>query len=300
MSFNIKSIKEEFKRKGIFYTPPELAELIKSYAKQTPKNVYDPTCGDGGLLAVFDDDIVKYGQEINADQLEVAKERLVNFNGYCGDTLKDPYFLDMKFDCIVANPPFSIEWEPKIDVRFEDSPTIPTKGKADYAFLLHIIYYLSNDGIAVTLNFPGIAYRGNREQQIRKWIVEQNYIDRVVHIPGDTFVDTKISTILIVFKKNKTTTDIIFEDKEKQKEVVVSKMEIAKNDYNLSVSNYIADEIVTQYVDPVELQQKAREQMYSRLKKDIEFDLAVCEFENFDKAIYLNNLISIIESYKEK
>ena len=106
MSYNIKSIKQEFKKKGIFYTPPELAELMMSYVSRSPKNVYDPTCGDGGLLAVFDDNVPKYGQEINSEQLDVANERLVNFIGYCGDTLKDPHFKNVKFDCIVANPPF--------------------------------------------------------------------------------------------------------------------------------------------------------------------------------------------------
>ena len=109
VAYNLKSIKEEFKSKGIFYTPPELAELLKSYVNFTPNEIYDPTCGDGALLNVFGDDVVKYGQEINLEQLQVAKERLKNFNGYCGDTLKDPAFKDKKFDCILANPPFSIK-----------------------------------------------------------------------------------------------------------------------------------------------------------------------------------------------
>ena len=182
-NYNIKSIKEEFKAKGIFYTTNELALLIKSFVNIDIDEVYDPTCGDGSLLSVFDDNIKKYGQEINDHQLEVAENRLTNFTGYCGDTLKDPAFIDKKFKCIVANPPFSIAWEQPIfngiftDDRFRLVPALPPKSKADYAFILHILHFLETDGIAVVLNFPGILYRGNSEGQIRKWIVEQNYIE---------------------------------------------------------------------------------------------------------------------------
>ena len=166
-NYHIKSIKEEFKSKGIFYTTNELALLIKSFVDIEIDEVYDPTCGDGALLSVFDDSVKKYGQEINEHQIEVAEKRLVNFTGYCGDTLKDPAFKDKKFKCIVANPPFSIKWEPPIlngiftDDRFKFIPALPPKSKADYAFILHILHYLDSDGIAVVLNFPGILYRGN-------------------------------------------------------------------------------------------------------------------------------------------
>ena len=96
-SYNIKSIKEEFKAKGIFYTTNELALLIKSFVDIDINEVYDPTCGDGSLLSVFDDNVKKYGQEINDHQLKVAENRLTNFIGYCGDTLKEPAFIDKKF-----------------------------------------------------------------------------------------------------------------------------------------------------------------------------------------------------------
>ena len=109
--YNLKSIKKEFKAKGIFYTTNEVALLMKSFIDIEVNEVYDPTCGDGSLLSVFDDDVKKYGQEINNHQLEEAKNRLNNFCGYCGDTLKDPAFNYKKFECIVANPPFSIAWE---------------------------------------------------------------------------------------------------------------------------------------------------------------------------------------------
>lgn len=208
-NYNIKSIKEEFKAKGIFYTTNELALLIKSFIDIETNEVYDPTCGDGSLLSVFEDNVKKYGQEINDHQIEVAKNRLINFVGYCGDTLKDPAFNDKKFKCIVANPPFSISWEHPVlngiftDDRFRLIPALPPKSKADYAFILHILHYLANDGIAVVLNFPGILYRGNSEGKIRKWIVEQNYIDKVIRIPGKTFIDTTIETALIVLERIK-------------------------------------------------------------------------------------------------
>ena len=297
-SYNIKSIREDFKSKGIFYTPPELAELLKSYINFKPKTVYDPTCGDGGLLCVFEDDVKKYGQEINGLQFEVAKERLVNFTGYCGDTLKDPAFMGMKFDCIMANPPFSIKWEPVRDERFGNCPELPPPSKADYAFLLHILHYLSDNGVAITLNFPGILYRGNKEGKIRQWLIENNYIERVVNIPPDTFVDTKIATALIIFKKNKTTTDIVFEDRQLNKERIVTLEEIIQNNYNLSVSCYIQEEKPKIIVDPIELQNKTREQIYKNLKLNIAVDMMVCEFENLDKNVFLDNLIKIVEEFR--
>lgn len=298
MAYNIKSIKQDFKNKGIFYTPPELAEMLKSYVDFEPKEIYDPTCGDGALLNVFGDEVVKYGQEINEEQLVVAEERLKNFNGYCGDTLKDPAFIEKKFDCILANPPFSIKWEPQVDERFEKCPELAPPSKADYAFLLHILYYLSDTGIAVTLNFPGILYRGNKEGKIRQWLVDNNYIERVVNIPPDTFVDTKIATALIIFRKNKETTDIIFEDKQLNKERVVKIEEIKENNYNLSVSSYIREEKPEIVVNPLELQTKARNAMLRKLENDINVDFMVCDFEGYSKKEFLQELRKIIDKYE--
>ena len=284
-SYNIKSIKEEFKAKGIFYTTNELALLIKSFVDIDINEVYDPTCGDGSLLSVFADNVKKYGQEINDHQLKVAENRLTNFIGYCGDTLKDPAFIDKKFKCIVANPPFSIAWEQPIlngiftDDRFRLVPALPPKSKADYAFILHILNFLENDGIAVVLNFPGILYRGNSEGQIRKWIVEQNYIEKVIRIPGKTFVDTTIETALVIFKKNKTTTDIEFIDIEKDKSYIATFEEIRANDFVLSVSSFVQDEIKRIKYNPNELQSISRTNMIKKIKADIENDKMLCELE---------------------
>ena len=302
-SYNIKSIKEEFKAKGIFYTTSELSLLIKSYIDIEINEVYDPTCGDGSLLSVFDDNIIKYGQEINDHQLKVASDRLINFNGYCGDTLKDPAFNDKKFKCIVANPPFSIAWEPPIlngiftDDRFRLVPALPPKSKADYAFILHILYYLANDGIAVVLNFPGILYRGNSEGEIRKWIIEKNYIEKVIRIPGKTFVDTTIETAIIVFRKNKTTTDIEFIDTEKNKSYIAKIDEIRNNNYVISVSSFVQDEVIKIKYNPVELQANARASMIRKIKSDIEIDKMVCELEGYNFTEYLDSLQAVVSSY---
>ena len=110
MAYNLKTIKKEFSQKGIFYTEKALAEYVKSFLPDNVTEVYDPTCGNGGLLSVFDDNVLKYGQEINEEQLEDAKKTLINFTGICGDTLKNPAFMDRKFKAIVANPPFGINW----------------------------------------------------------------------------------------------------------------------------------------------------------------------------------------------
>lgn len=297
MAYNIKDIKKDFKDKGIFYTPSELAELMKKYVDIKYNNVYDPTCGDGSLLAVFDDEIEKYGQEINGTQLDAAKERLNNFTGVCADTLKEPKFLDKKFDLIMANPPFSIRWEPRKDERFIEAPTIPTAGKADYAFLLHIIYLLSETGMAVVLNFPGILYRGNREGKIRKWMIEKNYIDRVVNIPKDTFVDTKIPTALIIVRKNRIPTDIVFEDKTLKKERVVKLDEIKQNDYILSVSNYIQEDVQKMEVNPLELQREARKHTIAHLRNDIIVDRMVCSIEGLDNMEFTNEIRNVLNEF---
>lgn len=294
---NLKSIKQKFKERGVFYTPPELAELLKSYAPDDPTEVYDPTCGDGGLLGVFGDNVNKYGQEIDSEQLEVAKSNLVNFTGYAGNTLEDDGFAGRQFDLILANPPFSIKWEQQNVDKYNKAGKLPPKSKADYAFLLHILDKLSDDGTAITLNFPGILYRGNSECVIRRWLVDMNYIDKIVHIPGDTFVDTKIATVLVVIRKNRSTTDIIFEDRTLGVERVVSLKEIQDNDYTLSVSSYIQEEKLEVFVDPVKLEEAARTDMVKRLRADIEMSKMVAQIEQWDFSKYIDELKAVLNEY---
>ena len=300
MAYNIKSIKQEFKDKGIFYTPEDLALLMKSYTKK-PKSVYDPTCGDGMLLSMYDDDVEKYGQEINQEQLEIAKKRLVNFTGVCGDTLKQPAFIGKKFDCIVANYPFSISWDDNVgdDERFASAPCVPPKSKADYAFLLHIIHYLSNNGKAVTLNFPGILYRGGREGVLRKWFVDNNYIEKIVLIPGNTFVDTKIQTVLMILSKNKTTTDIEFEDLHIKKSRFVSVDEISENGYILSPNIYVYNEPPVIKIDPLVQNNTARQRMITLLKADLLMELEISKLEGWDINEYIDALSETINRFRQ-
>lgn len=293
---SIKNIRQEFKDNGIFYTPPELAEKLKSYVDFEPEAVYDPTCGAGNLLRVFRENAKKYGQELDAEQIGLID--IPNFKGYAGDTLLDDGFQGMKFDCIVANPPFSIKWNPDElakDERFSCSPVLPPPSKADWAFMLHILHHLSDNGIAVVLEFPGILYRGQREGRVRKWFVQNNYIDRVVHVPGNTFEDTAISTCIVVLKKNRETTDIVFEDKEKTETVSLERIE--ENDYSLSVSLYIEEEIEKEEIDPSVLENEARRLFLIRLKKELDFDKMVCEMEGISIRPFISAIRKILREY---
>ena len=293
---SLKNIRQEFKDNGVFYTPPELAEKLKSYVDFEPETVYDPTCGTGNLLRVFHENVKKYGQELDAEQLGLID--IPNFKGYAGDTLLNDGFSGMKFDCIVANPPFSVKWNPDelaSDERFSCSPVLPPPSKADWAFMLHILHHLADDGIAVVLEFPGILYRGQKEGKVRKWFVQNNYIDRVVHVPGNTFEDTSISTCIVVLKKNRDTTDIVFEDKEKTETVSLERIE--ENDYSLSVSLYIEEEIEKEEIDPSVLENEARRSFLIRLKKELDFDKMVCEMEGISMKPFINSIRAILREY---
>lgn len=299
MKHTIKSLREQFKAVGKFHTPPELALMLRSYIPDKPNSVYDPTSGAGALLSVFGDDVIKYGQDIDAEALADA-ELLPNFNGYLGDVLTDPAWLDKRFSAIVANPPFSIEWTPRIDERFSNAPTIPTKSRADYAFLLHILHMLDDNGTAAVLSFPGVLYRGKREAQIRAWLVETNVIDRIVHVPGDTFVDTPIATAVIVLKKGRAADEpIIFEDSELKLERAVTIDDIRSNDYTLSVSSYVqAPEPDKPKVDPWVLEQQSRKAICGNLRRDIEFSKAVARIEGWAITPFINDLQAVLDEFK--
>lgn len=292
--YSAKAIRQEFKNKGVFYTDSKLAELMKSYLPEDIKEVYDPTCGDGGLLAVFSDEVLKYGQEIDGTQLENAKKRLKNFTGVCGDTLQAPAFMDRKFDAIIANYPFGIKWTPKTDARFACG-ILPPPSRADYAFILHILYLLSDKGKAVVLSFPGVLYRGNKEAQIRTWIVKNNYIESVTRIGAGFFDDTKIETTLLVFNKNKQNTNIIFHDTVEDIKREVDIKEVEDNEFNLSVNFYCKKIIEKPRVDPFQLQYEAREAMKKKLIKDIKVDMMICKIEGWSCLPFLHDLRKIID-----
>lgn len=280
---------------GEFFTPQNVSKLISQLAmhKQTRVNkIYDPAAGSGSLLLQakkqFDDHIIEdgfYGQEINHTTYNLARMNMflhnVNydkFNIALGDTLIDPQFRNEKdFDAIVSNPPYSIHWigsdDPTLinDDRFAPAGVLAPKSKADFAFVLHSLSYLSGRGRAAIVCFPGIFYRGGAEQKIRKYLVDNNYIETIISLPANLFYGTSIAVNILVLSKHKADTKIqfidasgedfftkqtnnnILEDEHIKKIIdIFDKKEdvpyiaksvdnslIAENDYNLSVSSYI-------------------------------------------------------------
>lgn len=214
-NYNLKSIRARFRENGVFYTPLEQAVMLKQFAPDNYAEVYDPTCGRGGLLQVYGDEIVKYGQDIDAEAVEDCKKIWPNGNFVVGDVLSEPAFTDKRFKFIVANPPFSVSYneptqiEMTSDFRWRDMPCAAPKSKADWMFIQHCLSMLTGDGVLALIESPGVLYRGNREAKIRKWVIEQNLIERIETIPAKTFVDTNIQTVLIVFRKGRNKEDRI-------------------------------------------------------------------------------------------
>ena len=301
MPKSAKLFRRSLQKSGVFFTPKKLAEYMRSFFPSDVAEIYDPTCGDGGLLAEFDG-AKKYGQEIDAEQGNYASTNLVNAEIEIGDTLADDKFKDRKFRYIVANPPFSVEWDPKTDDRFEGFELAP-KSKADYAFILHCIHHLDDDGIAVVMCFPGVCYRGQREGKIREQIIRKNLLDRVVEIPGGDFEDTSISTVLLIFRKNRQTNSVVFENKETGESREVEFEEIEKNGFNLSVCQYIEPKSDKAEIDHVAEQIKGRDSALKWLRASIRVDATVCELERFrqpefDHVDFLNRLQKIIAEEK--
>ncbi len=236
-----KEYRDLLRERGVFYTPPELAMKMKAYLPEGTREVYDPACGAGGLLMVFDDDVSKYGQDTDGEALREAGENIPNFIGYTGDTLKDPAFIWRKFPAIMANPPYSLKWDqaPADDPRWEGPGVLAPKSRADWAFLLHCLFMLAEGGTAVTLNATGILFRDGAEGKIRKWFVEQNYIDTVEEVDGGSFEDTGISTCIVVLKRYRPRTGITF--RHNGNEAVASLEEVRQQDYCLMPSRYGAD-----------------------------------------------------------
>lgn len=276
-SWSLKDARKQHQEQGVFHTPTALALKIKKLLNlDNVTEVYDPTVGSGSLLAVFDDSVKKYGQELDEQMCEYCREHLVNCEIVHGDTLKDPAFKDHKFMAIVANPPYSVKWEPSdSDERFSVAPAIPPKATADYAFILHCLHYLADTGRAVILLPPGILFRGNAEGKIRKWLLQKNWVEKIVAFAPKAFDDTAIATVAVVFAKNKATTDVVFEDTTIGKGRVVPLSEIEKNDFNLSIHRYVFNEIKEEAPDVLKNFIAFRETAIESLKNilDIEWML---------------------------
>ncbi|MBS9780952.1 MAG: N-6 DNA methylase [Gammaproteobacteria bacterium] len=280
MEKNLANFKKQLKKNGVYYTPVALAEMMKGLITVPYQNVYDPTCGQGNLLSVFDDDIEKYGQELFNDELEKANSTLDNFTGTIGDTLTNPAFIGKRFDVIMANPPYSVKWDSealKDDERFTVAPVLAPNSKADFAFILHILHYLTDNGQAIILSFPGILYRGNREYKIRRWLVENGYIEKIIEVPPKQFIDTPIATVILVLRKDRKDKGITFERNGKSKQILFD--EIVENDFTLSPNLYIPDEVERISINPVEIENQARQQVKDKIINELNFSRAVVELD---------------------
>jgi len=323
---------------GEFFTPQQVSKLIAQLAMhgQTSINkIYDPACGSGSLLLQakkhFDQHIIEdgfFGQELNHTTYNLARMNMflhnVNydkFNIQLGDTLTEPHFGDDKpFDAIVSNPPYSVKWkgsdDPTLinDDRFAPAGVLAPKSKADFAFVLHALSYLSAKGRAAIVCFPGIFYRSGAEQKIRQYLVDNNYVETVIALASNLFYGTTIAVNILVLSKHKTDTTTqfidasgLFDKKTNNNELSdthikqvmavfdskanvdhfarsVSYETVTANDYNLSVSSYIDARDNRELVDIAKLNAELKTTVtrIDQLRKDIDAIVAVIEGEELE------------------
>ena len=298
---------------GEFFTPADVSELLTrlgTVGKTEINKVYDPACGSGSLLLkaekVLGRDAIRngfYGQEINITTYNLCRINMFlhdigfdKFNIACEDTLVSPqHWDDEPFELIVSNPPYSIKWEgdanPLLinDPRFSAAGVLAPKSKADMAFIMHSLSWLAPNGTAAIVCFPGIMYRRGAEQKIRKYLVDNNYVDCVIQLPSNLFFGTSIATCIMVMKKGKTDNKTLFIDatnecvkvtnnnkltpdnidnivdvfakREDKKHFshLADYEEIVENGYNLSVSTYVEAEDIREKIDIVKLNAEIKE-----------------------------------------
>jgi type I restriction enzyme M protein len=318
---------------GEFFTPQEVSELlarITVVGKKKVNKVYDPACGSGSLLLQFakvlGKDNVKqgfFGQEINITTYNLCRINMflhdINYEKFSiahGDTLTDPtHWDDQPFEAIVSNPPYSINWEgdanPLLinDPRFAPAGVLAPKSKADLAFTLHILHWLAVDGTAAIVEFPGVMYRGGAEQKIRKYLVDNNYVDAVIQLPPDLFFGTTIPTCILVLKKSKKDNKVLFINAEKEfsrestKNILreqdrekildnftkredkvhfsrlVDHAEIALNDYTLAVSTYVKAEDVNEVFNIKDINAEIKEIVARQSVLRMQIDKIVSDLE---------------------
>lgn len=201
---------------GEHYTPSCLCELIAQIISSNNKEIksaYDPACGTGNLLLSIK--AKKYfGQELNPISKKICVYNMNKANKKSdialGDTLANPAHMNFKFDAVISNPPYSTQWTQINDERFFNAGALAPKSKSDLAFVLHSLYSLNDKGVAVIVIFPGVLYRGGTEQKIRKYLVENNFVDAIISLPEKLFATTQIAVNLLILKKNKTRKEIFF------------------------------------------------------------------------------------------
>lgn len=288
---------------GEFFTPQEVSELLAEITvvgKTEVNKVYDPACGSGSLLLKFAKVLGKenvrqgfFGQEINLTTYNLCRINMflhdINYERFDiahGNTLTDPaHWDDEPFEAIVSNPPYSIKWEgndnPLLinDPRFAPAGVLAPKSKADLAFTMHMLSWLAVNGTAAIVEFPGVLYRGGAEMKIRKYLIDNNYVDTVIQLPPDLFFGTSIATCIIVLKKSKHDNKTFFIDastefvrggnknklaEENRKKILdaftkreniehfaqlVSNEKIAENEYNIAVSSYVEQKDEREEID---------------------------------------------------
>ena len=288
---------------GEFFTPADVSELLTrlgTVGKTEINKVYDPACGSGSLLLkaakILGKENVRqgfFGQEINITTYNLCRINMflhdVGFDKFdiaCEDTLISPqHWDDEPFELIVSNPPYSIKWagdeNPLLinDPRFAPAGVLAPKGKADLAFIMHSLSWLAPNGTAAIVCFPGIMYRGGAEQKIRKYLIDNNFVDCVIQLPSNLFFGTSIATCIMVLKKGKADSKVLFIDatnecikvtnnnkltqanmdrivdtfaqrkEDKHFSHLASYEEVAENDYNLSVSTYVEAEDTREKID---------------------------------------------------
>ena len=318
---------------GEFFTPQCVSKLIARlalYGQDKVNKIYDPAAGSGSLLLQakkqFDEHIIEegfFGQEINHTTYNLARMNMflhnINYDKFdiaLGNTLMNPQFGDDKpFDAIVSNPPYSVKWigsdDPTLinDERFAPAGVLAPKSKADFAFILHALSYLSAKGRAAIVSFPGIFYRGGAEQKIRQYLVDNNYVETVIALAPNLFFGTSIAVNILVLSKHKPDTQTqfidasslfksatnnnileeehieqilkLFADKEDVLHLAksVSFEDIAKNDYNLAVSSYVEQEDTREVIDIDKLNAEIKQTVANIDRLRAEIDKIVAEIE---------------------
>lgn len=318
---------------GEFFTPQNVSKLLSCIAmldQNKINKIYDPACGSGSLLLQakkqFEEHIIEegfYGQEINHTTYNLARMNMflhnINYSKFdiaLGNTLLDPKFGDEKpFDAIVSNPPYSINWvgsdDPTLinDDRFAPAGVLAPKSKADFAFIMHSLSYLSPKGRAVIVTFPGIFYRGGAEQKIRKYLVDNNLVEAVIALAPNLFYGTSIATNILVLSKHKSDTKICFIDasemfkKETNNNILTdedierilnlfsakadeahicrctSYEEIKANEYNLSVSSYVEAKDEREIIDIKELNLEISQIVAKQAELRAQIDEIISEIE---------------------
>lgn len=318
---------------GEFFTPPEVSVLLTrlgTVGKKVINKAYDPACGSGSLLLkcaeLLGRDAVRsgfYGQEINITTYNLCRINMflhkIGFDKFdiaCEDTLTNPQHWDEEpFELIVSNPPYSVKWVGDGDAtlindpRFAPAGVLAPKSKADMAFIMHSLSWLAANGTAAIVCFPGIMYRGGAEQKIRKYLVDNNYVDAVIQLSGGLFFGTSIATCIMVLKKGKRDNKVMFIDASKECIKVTNNnkltpenidrivdifakredvahfshladyAEIAENDFNLSVSTYVEPEDTREKIDIVKLNTEIAEIVAREQVLRSEIDKIIAEIE---------------------